>query len=403
MSSVDSIINFEDLRQRAKRKLPKIAFDFLEGGADGEFCLRNNRESFQRYALMPRYLRDVSRRDQSITLLGRQYDSPFGISPMGMGGLFRPGADLMLARAAAEANIPYLMSSASNDSIEAAAKVAPHNTWFQMYGTTDHDINQDMVRRARDAGVETLVLTVDVPISSNRERNRRNGFARPLKMTPSVVIEAAGHPLWVLRYLMTGGVPMMQNWQPYLPAGASAAQVGDLFGSLTPASALSWSTLEWLRGAWPAKLVVKGVLHPEDAARIAALGIDGIIVSNHGGRQLDAAPAPIELLPAIRAAVGDEVELMLDSGVRRGSDILIALCLGVRCAFFGRPALYAATIAGLDGVRKAIAILRNEIDRVMAQIGHPTLESLSPECLMRRAPAWNQEWGDRAQSDRPDI
>ena len=263
--NIDTAVNLDDLRKLAKKKLPKIAFDFLEGGVDDELCLQRNREAFQRYALVPRYLNDVSRRDQSMTLLGRTYASPFGISPTGMGGLFRPNADLMLAEAAAKANIPYLMSSASNNSLEAAAKVAPHNTWFQMYGTTDHRINDDMVRRARDAGIQTLAITVDVPVNANRERNRRNGFSRPLKMTPSVVLEAIGHPLWVIRYLMTGGVPMMENWAPYLPKGSTPAQVGDLYGSLTPAPMVSWKVLERIRAIWPGKLVVKGILHPDDA------------------------------------------------------------------------------------------------------------------------------------------
>jgi (S)-mandelate dehydrogenase len=374
--NIDTAVNLDDLRKLAKKKLPKIAFDFLEGGVDDELCLQRNREAFQRYALVPRYLNDVSRRDQSMTLLGRTYASPFGIAPTGMGGLFRPNADLMLAEAAAKANIPYLMSSASNNSLEAAAKVAPHNTWFQMYGTTDHRINDDMVRRARDAGIETLVITVDVPVNANRERNRRNGFSRPLKMTPSVVLEAIGHPLWVIRYLMTGGVPMMENWAPYLPKGATPAQVGDLYGSLTPAPMVSWKVLERIRAIWPGKLVVKGILHPDDAMQAVRLGVDGIIVSNHGGRQLDAVPSPVEMLPAIRAAVGSEVELMLDSGVRRGSDILIGICLGARFAFFGRPTLYAAAAGGMQGIEKAIEIVRNEVDMVMAQIGCASLEDL---------------------------
>ncbi|SHI29151.1 alpha-hydroxy acid oxidase [Pollutimonas bauzanensis] len=374
--NIDSAVNLDDIRKLAKKKLPKIAFDFLEGGVDDERCLERNRKAFERHALIPRYLRDVSRRDQSMTLLGRSYSSPFGISPTGMGGLFRPKADLMLAEAAAQANIPYLMSSASNDSLEAAARLAPRNTWFQMYGTLDDRINADMVRRARDAGIENLVITVDVPVNSNRERNRRNGFSRPLKMTPAIVMEALGHPLWIIRYLMTGGVPMMENWAPYAPEGATPREVGELFGTLTPAAMVNWETLERFRGIWPGKMVVKGILHPDDALQAVRAGADGIIVSNHGGRQLDAIPSPVEMLPAIRGAVGDEVELMLDSGVRRGSDIIIAICLGARFAFFGRPPLYAVAAAGAEGIQKTIQIMQKEIDMVMAQIGCASLTQL---------------------------
>lgn len=379
--NVATALNLEDLRKLAKKKLPRIAFDFLEGGVDDEHCLERNRAAFLQYQLVPRYLQDVSVRNQSRTLFGHTYASPFGISPMGMGGLFRPDADLMLAEAAAQANIPYLMSSASNNSLEDAARLAPDNTWYQMYGTSDQRINDDMIRRARDAGIKTLVITVDVPVNANRERNRRNGFSRPLKMTPSVVLEAIGHPLWVLRYLMTGGVPMMENWAPYLPPGSTPAQVGDLFGSLTPAPTLDWKTLEHIRSLWPDNLVVKGILHPADAVQAVNLGANGLIVSNHGGRQIDAVPSPVEMLPAIRAAVGSELELMLDSGVRRGTDILICLCLGVRIAFVGRPMLYAAAAGGMNGVRKAIDILRREVDMVMAQTGCATLDRLQPEYL----------------------
>ena len=385
--NIDAAVNLDDLRVLAKRKLPKIAFDFIEGGSDDEFCLKRNRDAFQRFNLIPRCLVDVSQRSQQTTLLGHTYASPFGISPTGLAGLFRPNADLMLAEAAASANIPYLMSSASSNSLEAAVKIAPHTTWFQIYGTRDEKINEDLVRRARDLNVKTLVVSVDVPVNSNRERNRRNGFTRPFKMTPAVVFEALGHPLWVLRYLRSGGLPLMENWVPYGAKGASAAEVADLYGSLTPAPTVTWKTIEKIRRLWPGSLVLKGILHPDDARQAADLSVDAIIVSNHGGRQLDAAPSPLDMLPAIRAAVGDRLELMLDSGVRRGSDIVIARCLGANFAFFGRPTLYAAAAGGLKGVEKAIAIVSKEIDMVMAQIGCSNFQSLHPDYLLPSASA----------------
>ncbi len=383
--NIDTAVNLDDFRLLARRKLPKIGFDFIEGGADDEFCLQRNRDAFQRFNLLPRCLVDVSQRSQQTTLLGRSYASPFGISPTGLAGLFRPNADLMLAAAAAAANIPYIMSSASSNSLEAAAKIAPHTTWFQIYCARDEKIIPDMVRRARDVNLKTLVVTVDVPVNSNRERNKRNGFTRPFKMTPAVAFEALGHPLWVWRYLRAGGLPVMENWAPYAAKGASADDVADLYGSLTPAPTVTWRTLEKIRQLWPASLVVKGILHPDDARQAADLGVNAIIVSNHGGRQLDAAPSPLDMLPSIRAAVGDRLELLLDSGVRRGSDIVIAMCLGANFACFGRPTLYAAAAGGLKGVQKAIAIVRQEIDMVMAQIGCNSLQSLHPGYVLPSA------------------
>ena len=360
----------------ARRALPRIAFDFIDGGVDDEVCLRRNREAFQQHKIVPRYLVDVSQRDQSTTLLGRRYASPFGISPTGLAGLFCPDADRLLAAAAAQANIPFLLSSASNGSLEEVIKVAPDNVWFQMYCTSDERINADLVRRARDCGVKVLVVSVDVPVNSNRERNKRNGFTRPFRMSPGVVLEALAHPAWVIRYLRTGGIPMMRNWQPYAPPGADASQVADMYGTLTPAPMVQWEHIQRIREAWPGPMVVKGLMHPEDAKQAVRLGVDALVISNHGGRQLDAAPSPLEVLPAIRAAVGDDVELILDSGVRRGSDIVIAKCLGAKFSIFGRPTLFGAAAAGAAGIDRVIRIVRSEIDMVLAQMGCAKFDDL---------------------------
>lgn len=373
---IEDAINLHDMRELARRRLPRIAFDFIDGGVDDEHCLQRNREAFARYRLLPRYLRDVTRRDQSVRLLGRTYASPVGISPTGLAGLWRPGADRMQAAAAREADVPFLLSSASNDALEEVVEVAPDHVWFQMYCTTDPAINDDLVRRARQAGVGVLVVSVDVPVNSNRERNRRNGFSRPFRMTPAVVLEALGHPGWVLRYLRTGGIPMMKNWKPYGPDGARADEVADLYGTLTPAPMVSWSHLEQIRRQWPGALVIKGVMHPDDARQAAQIGADALVVSNHGGRQLDVAPSPLEVLPAIRDAVGDRLELILDSGVRRGSDVVIARCLGARACIFGRPSLYGVAAAGQAGVARVLTLIRSEIDKVLAQVGCARFEAL---------------------------
>ena len=391
---IEDAVNIEDLQRMAKRRLPKIAFDFIEGGLEDEYGLERNTSAFRKHLLLPRYLVDVSTRDQSVSLFGRTFASPFGISPTGAAGLYRRGADMMLATAAAEANIPYIMSGASNEAIEAAARVAPRNTWYQLYAATDAEIREDMIRRTADAGLDALVLTVDVPVGSKRERNIRNGFAnvrgglfQALSLKPSILFEALTHPGWVVEYLRHGGgAPMLENWQPYAPNGADAEDVYKFSRSLLPNNAQTWRDLETYRRLFPRKLVVKGIMHPGDAMRAADTGVDGVIVSNHGGRQLDQAPASLDVLPAISAAVGERLSVMLDSGVRRGADILIALCLGARFVFMGRPTLYGAAAGGISGVKKAIDILREEIDVVMAQIGCPSLAELGPDFL------WREDW-----------
>jgi (S)-mandelate dehydrogenase len=300
----------------------------------------------------------------------------------------------MLAEAAAKANIPYIMSGASNDSIEEAAKVAPNNAWYQLYAARDAGVREDMIRRAADAGMASLVLTVDVPVGSKRERNIRNGFAnirggllQALSLKPSILAEALTHPLWIVEYFRHGGgTPMMQNWQPYAPSGADAEQVYNFARALQPFNAQTWRDLERYRRLFPRNLVVKGIMSPADALRAVEIGVDGIIVSNHGGRQLDQAPASLDVLPAVKEAVGGKLTIMLDSGVRRGADILIALCLGAEFVFMGRPTLYGAAAGGIPGVNKAVAILREEIDLVIAQIGCPSLDQLGPDFL------WRDNW-----------
>jgi (S)-mandelate dehydrogenase len=391
---IEDAVNIEDLHRMAKRRLPKIAFDFIEGGLEDERGLERNTSAFHKHLLLPRYLVDVSRRDQSRTVFGQTFASPFGISPTGGAGLFRYQADLMLAEAARDANIPYIMSGASNDTIEAAAKIAPNNHWYQLYAAREPQINADLIRRTADAGLGALVLTVDTPVGSKRERNIRNGFAnirggllQALSLKPSILAEALTHPGWIVEYFKRGGgTPMLGNWQPYAPAGADAEEVYKFTSSVRPFNAQTWRDLEAYRKLFPRAFVIKGIMSPADALRAIDVGCDGILVSNHGGRQLDQAPASLDVLPAIKAAVGDKLTLLLDSGVRRGADILIALCLGADFCFMGRPTLYGAAAGGLPGVKKAIDIFVNEIDLVMSQIGCPSLDQLGPDFL------WTEDW-----------
>ena len=381
---LDATVNAEDMRALARSALPRIAFDFIDGGVADEEGLAENRAAFRRHRLVPRYLVDVSRRDASMEIFGQRYAAPIGISPMGIAGFFRPGADLMLARAAAQANLPYIMSSASCDSIESAMAVAPATTWFQLYGTKDPAIVEDLVRRATALGVKVLALTIDTPVIAGRERNIRNGFTRPMKLTPGIILQGLMRPRWTRDFLRSGGVPMMENWKPYSEK-KDASSVADLYGSQTPAPAQTWEVLHLVRRLWKGPLLVKGVLHAEDALICARAGADGIIVSNHGGRQLDKAPAPLDVLDDIRTAVGKGMELIVDGGVRRGSDVVIALCLGAKMCTFGRPAMFSVAGAGQPGAEKLLRLMRSEIDTTLAQIGCASLDELGPHRLSAAA------------------
>lgn len=380
--TLDRAIGIADLRRLAMRRLPRMAFDFIEGGCDDEDGLAENETAFAAHRLLPRYLVDVSQRDTRTSLAGQDFALPLGIAPTGVAGMFRHDADRLEAGAAAEADVPFILSVNSNAAIEEVMQVAPRHTWFQLYGTSNPAINEDLVRRAADLGVSTLVVSVDVPVNSNRERNRRSGFTHPLRTTPAMVLQALTHPAWTLEYFAHGGLPHMGNFRPYAAKGASAAAVSALFASVFPAPATTWSFLEQIRRRWPRKLFVKGIMHPDDALRAVRLGADGIMVSNHGGRQLDRAPSPLQVLPAIHAAVGDTAEITLDGGVRRGSDIAIALCLGARMVFIGRPAVYGVAAGGKAGAAKAIDILARELAMVLGQIGCARSGDLGPHFLL---------------------
>ena len=371
---IDECINLDDLRRMARRRLPKIIYDFIEGGVDDEDGLERNEDTFRRRALLPRYLLDVTTRDQSTTLFGRRYASAFGIAPTGGIGNYRRGGDLLLAAAAREADIPFIMSGAANATMEEVARAAPEHAWFQLYAARYRAIVDDMVRRADELGLSALVITVDVPVGSNRERNRRNGFGRPLRLSLASKLDALRRPAWFADYLRHG-IAMMADWQRYAPSGSDADAVG-AFAAEQLRAPITWAELARIRERWPRKLVLKGILRADDALRAADAGVDGIIVSNHGARQLDRAPSALDVLPGIVDAVGERTCVMLDGGIRRGADVLMALSLGARFVFLGRPTLYGLVAGGQAGAAKAIGILRNEIDVVMGQIGCTALDQL---------------------------
>ena len=378
---IGDTLSIGDIERLAKRRLPRVIFEGITSGVEDERGVTRNEAEFHRYRLLPRHLIDVSMRDQSTTLFGRSYASPFGISPTGVAGIFRRDAELMLAQAATAAKVPFIMSGASMVSIERIAQIASANTWFQMYAARDQKISDDFLRRVRAAGFGTLVLTVDNPVLPRRERDMRNGFRLPPKLAPFALLEALMHPNWVIDYLRQGGMPVMETWAPYAAPQASAAEVARFFRTQSP-TIQTWRELEGFRRAWSGKLVVKGIMRPSDAVRCIELGVDGIIISNHGGKALDRAPASIEVLPHIKAAVGDGLVVMLDSGVRRGSDIIVARCLGADFVFLGRATLYGVAVAGLAGASRALDILREEIDITLGLIGCPRFEQLGPDFLL---------------------
>ena len=373
----DKCINLDDLQRAAKRRIPRVVYDFIEGGVDSEDGLDRNVDAFRRRPLMPRYMVDIANREQSAELFGRRYASPFGIAPTGGIGNYRRGGDLMLAAAAREANVPFIMSGTATASMEDMARIAPDHGWYQVYIARDRSITEDMVRRADALNLNALVVTVDVPARVNRERNRRNGFGRPLKLSLASRLNALKHPAWLYDYLRYG-IADLPNWAPYVGGNPTPEQVVEFTAGQTPGP-VHFQDIERIRELWPRTLIVKGIMRTDDAVRLADAGVDGIMVSNHGARQLDRAPAPLDVLPGMDRAVGDRVTLMLDGGVRRGSDVLTALCMGAKFVFLGRPTLYGAVAGGQAGASHALTLLRNEVDLVMAQIGVTSLSELGPD------------------------
>ena len=377
-----NILSLDDFESAARKHLPRPVFGFVNGAAENNQTLADNRAAFAEWGFVPRVLNDVSQRSMATPLLGRDYAAPFGLAPMGLSALAAYRGDLVLAQAAHAANVPMIMSGSSLIPLEEIVKAAPH-AWFQAYLPGEPERILALVERVKRAGFGTLVLTVDVAVGANRENNIRNGFSTPLKPNLRLAWQGATHPNWLLntalRTLLRHGMPHFEN--SYATRGAPVLSRNVLrdFGARDH---LNWQHLELIRNNWQGRLVVKGVMSKDDAVLARETGADGVIVSNHGGRQLDGTVSPLRVLPAIAAAAGD-MTVMFDSGVRRGTDVLRALALGAQFVFVGRPFLYAAAVGGEAGVRHAIDILGQEVDRDMALIGIASLAEMTPEKLMR--------------------
>jgi len=374
--------NIFDLREMALKRVPKGLFEFVDRGTEDEVALRNNRAAFERIKLIPRTLVDVSARSQEITLFGHRQKMPIVIAPTGTAGLMWHEGEIALARAAKAAGIPFSLATGSITAMEKVAAEAGGRLWFQLYMWSQVDLSYQLVERAKAAGYEGLMVTVDSAVSGNREYNLRNGFTIPFTYSRKNVTDVLKHPRWLLsvlaRYKLTTGMPTYANYPEELRTSITARPMGR---SMLKCESLNWEHLRALRKMWPGKLMVKGVLHPEDAKLAADCGADGVIVSNHGGRNLDSSMAPLDMLPEVVDAVGKRLTVLVDGGVRRGSDIVKALALGANAVLIGRATLYGTAAAGEAGAARAIAILREETDRVMALIGCRSVAELGPEYL----------------------
>ncbi len=363
-----------DFRHRARRRMPRMIFDFVDGAAGSEMASRLNIETLEAIRLQPRVLVNVEGRQLTKTLFGHRWGLPFGIAPMGMCNLFWPGADTALAATATERNIPLCLSTMGSTSIERMFGLARRNAWFQLYVGESLELAMSLMRRAENAGYEVLVLTVDVPVLATRVRDQRNGFEVPFRAGPKQLLDFACHPSWALQMLRQG-VPKPANVSP-----TNATSAG--FSRESGRALLDWDTLAKLRDRWPGKLVVKGVLSPDDARRVADTGADAVYVSNHGGRQLDSAPAAVQMLPRIRSAVGSDYPLIFDSGVRSGESIVKALAMGADFVMLGRPFLYALGAAGEAGLQGMVDMLARDISVTLAQIGRPDIEQVDGACVV---------------------
>ena len=371
-----------DLRGLARRRLPRAVFDFFDGGAEDEQTLAENRAAFGRAKLIPRVLNDVSTVDLSTTILGTPSALPICVGPTGAAGFGGHGTDVNIARAAAAAGVPYSLSTSATASIERIKANAPGRLWFQVYILKQRDFTMGLIKRAEEAGYEAIMVTVDLAVGGKRERDLRNHFGIPFAYTPKNVCDFASRPFWALPMLQKG-TPVFENLSGFVPAGTSASQVGSSVGRNYDPS-FDWEALKAMRDKWPRKMLVKGVSHPADAERLAKMGVDCVVVSNHGGRQLDGAIAALDALPAVVQAVGGKTEVIVDGGVRRGGDVLKALALGAKAVIVGRATLYGACAGGEAGAKKALSILTDELRRTMQLCGVTKISQIGPELIAKR-------------------
>lgn len=381
--SLTNVHVIAELRELARRRLPRGLFQFVDRGSEAELAMRNNRQALDRIHLWPRGLVDVSGRSSRTVLFGREMAQPFAIAPTGAAGLLWHQGEIALARAAAAADIPFTLSTASITSMEEVAEHAGGRLWFQLYMWPERRMSYQLLERVAAAGYEALLVTIDTVVSPKRHYNQHNGFSVPIRINRRNIVDVALHPRWLLgvmaRYLLTSGIPRHQNYPEELRRSL-LQRPKNTFG--TPKNeTLTWDDLRELRRRWQGPLIVKGVLHPDDAIAAINCGADGVVVSNHGGRNFDVSIAAIDALPAVADAVGERATVLVDSGFQQGSDIVKALTLGARAVLLGRAPLYGVAAGGQAGVSRALQILSADVDRTLAFMGCRGVHDLGAHCL----------------------
>jgi isopentenyl diphosphate isomerase/L-lactate dehydrogenase-like FMN-dependent dehydrogenase len=381
MSRLDRCFDLADMRDAARRHLPKAVFDFVDRGAERDVALAGNVAAFGRIKLRQRVMVDLSQRDMGTELFGKRVAMPVVIAPTGIAGLLWYQGELALARAAADAGIPFTLTANSITPMETVAQRSAGRRWFQFYLWEEEDLVLQIVARAKELGYEVLVVTVDTALGRTREYNDRNGFTDPISLNARFLLDMALHPRWVAgvmgRYAMTTGLPRHENYPAHYRHRITRASNRMPKNSVR----LSWDAIERIRAAWPGPLVVKGLMTADDARRAVDRGADGVVVSNHGGRALDSAPATIDVLPEVVAAVGARTTVLLDSGVRQGSDVVKALALGAKAVLIGRATLYGIATGGQAGAAKVLSLLATQFEKNMGYIGCPTVADVGPHVL----------------------
>jgi len=371
-------ISVDDLRRMARARLPRPVFDFIDGAADDERTLRANIADFESVRLVPRFLRDVSATRLDTTLLGSPVAAPLLIAPTGLATLAHPDADRVLAAEAAAAGLPFTLSTAAGTRLEDVAAVGPGRRWFQLYVFRDRGITERLIERAAAAGYEALVLTVDVPVVGKRERDRRNGFTVPLRLGARSLVDFALRPRWCAG-IARHGLPTMRNFDIGGAVGGDRSHAALVNAQFDPG--LTWEAIGWLRERWRGPLLVKGLLSLDDVLRAADRGVDAVVVSNHGGRQLDGVSSSIRALADWGAEAGARVPLIVDGGFRRGSDVVKAVALGASAVMLGRPTLFAAAAGGAVGVRRCLQILTDEMHMTLAHLGAASIAEVDRRCV----------------------
>ena len=369
---LDAALTIEDLRAIAKRRTPKAAFDYTDGAAEAEVSLTRARQAFTDIEFHPQVLRDVSTVDTSVDILGGWSALPFGIAPTGFTRMMQTQGEIAGATAAGAAGIPFSLSTLGTTAIDDVARANPNGrNWFQLYMWKDRQRSMALLERAANAGFDTLLVTVDVPVAGARLRDTRNGMTIPPTLTPATVLNALARPAWWINFLTTEPLAFasLDRW-----SGTVAELLDTMFDPT-----VTYEDLAWIKDQWPGKFVVKGIQSVDDARRVTDLGVDGLILSNHGGRQLDRAPIPFHLLPEVVRAIGQDTEVMLDTGIMNGTDIVAAVALGARFTLIGRAYLYGLMAGGRPGVDRAISILTSQLERTMRLLGASTLSELTPD------------------------